>query len=406
MPDRSSAKHFLAFSQECGALRRIVLGTAQGADDLWPAELRSCFSADRQRLSQHFGSFRASPGVKQNPSLHFETCRLESPCAKLSDKPHHSAQVALHQIEVAVLIASEHAQGFAYQFGAGLSYKCGGASSSVAFLFCLQHLIEIDAADPNHRAVGHFDATESVLLAQRNAATEVIKRAAHLALSIRRVSKPTESARLCFRRARALRKAEASLVLLAATVDVPKWKEDITPQVMDAREFRHHIVALGCALRVRKEIKCFFKAVAHPKTLRQSQLRSTHSDFIWRCGYRQPIGCYGRSDISEIALQFTLEADKGVTVGIGLRDLQAAISQPECAIDMKGRAQSASRSKVCLGSPGVLGTVEVLCVQRKVLVREPFRSQKVQFAATGSKQGGVRSLLDKRMSEQEIITLR
>jgi hypothetical protein len=63
---------------------------------------------------------------------------------------------------------------------------------------------------------------------------------------------------------------------------------------------------------------------------------------------------------SEIALQFTLEADKGVTVGIGLRDLQAAISQPECAIDVKGRAQSASRSKVCLGSPGVLGTVEVV----------------------------------------------
>jgi hypothetical protein len=47
-----------------------------------------------------------------------------------------------------------------------------------------------------------------------------------------------------------LRKAEASLVLLAATVDVAKWKEDIAPQVMDAREFGHHIVALGRALRV------------------------------------------------------------------------------------------------------------------------------------------------------------
>jgi hypothetical protein len=87
-----------------------------------------------------------------------------------------------------------------------------------------------------------------------------------------------------------LRKAEASLVLLAATVDVAKWKEDIAPQVMDAREFGHHIVALGCALRVRKEIKCFFKAVAHPKTLRQSQLRLTQSNFVGRRGYRQPIG--------------------------------------------------------------------------------------------------------------------
>jgi Resolvase, N terminal domain/AI-2E family transporter len=60
MPDRTSAKHFFAFSQECGPLSRIVHGAAQGAGDLWPAELRSCFSADRQRLLQYFGSFRTS----------------------------------------------------------------------------------------------------------------------------------------------------------------------------------------------------------------------------------------------------------------------------------------------------------------------------------------------------------
>jgi hypothetical protein len=59
-------------------------------------------------------------------------------------------------------------------------------------------------------------------------------------------------------------------MLLAAAVDVAKWKEDIAPQVMDAREFGHHIVALGCALRGRKEIKRLVKAFAHAKTLRQS----------------------------------------------------------------------------------------------------------------------------------------
>src|SRR5580704_449990 len=45
MPDRTSVKHFLAFSQQCGPLSRIVHGAAQGARDLWPAELRSCFSS-------------------------------------------------------------------------------------------------------------------------------------------------------------------------------------------------------------------------------------------------------------------------------------------------------------------------------------------------------------------------
>ena len=45
-------------------------------------------------------------------------------------------------------------------------------------------------------------------------------------------------------------------------------------------------------------------------------------------------------------------------------------------------------------------------MQRKVLVREPLRGLKVQFPAAGSKQGGVSSLLDKCMSEQEVITLR
>jgi hypothetical protein len=49
-----------------------------------------------------------------------------------------------------------------------------------------------------------------------------------------------------------LRKSEAPFVLLTATVDVTKWEEDIAPQVMDARQFGHHIVALGCALRVRE----------------------------------------------------------------------------------------------------------------------------------------------------------
>ena len=135
-------------------------GTAQGAGDLWPAELRSSFSANRQRLSQHFGGFRASASIKQNPSLQFESLRLEAPCAKLPGKTQRSIQVALHQIEVAVLIAGEHTQGFAEQFGAGLSDKRCGAGSSVAVLFCLPYLIEIDATEPNHGAVGHFDATE------------------------------------------------------------------------------------------------------------------------------------------------------------------------------------------------------------------------------------------------------
>ncbi len=74
-----------------------------------------------------------------------------------------------------------------------------------------------------------------MLLAQRDAVTEVIKRAAHSALRIRCVRKPTECARLRFWRARALSKTEALLVLLAATLNVAKWKEDIAPQVMDAR---------------------------------------------------------------------------------------------------------------------------------------------------------------------------
>ena len=73
-------------------------------------------------------------------------------------------------------------------------------------------------------------------------------------------------------------------MLLAATVDVAKWKVDVAPQVVDACEFGHHVVALGRALRVRKQIECFFKAFAHPKTLGQSQLGLTHGSLVGRCG--------------------------------------------------------------------------------------------------------------------------
>ena len=160
MPDSASAKHLLAFGKQRRALRPVGDGTAQRAGDLWPAELRSCFSANRQRLSQHFGSFGASAGIKQNPRPHFESLCLEAPRAKLSGKTQRSIQVALHQIEVAVLIAGEHTQGFTEQFGARLSDKRSGAGSRVAVLFCLPYLIEIDATEPNHGAVGYFDAAE------------------------------------------------------------------------------------------------------------------------------------------------------------------------------------------------------------------------------------------------------
>ena len=80
-----------------------------------------------------------------------------------------------------------------------------------------------------------------------------------------------------------------------------------------------------------------------------------------------------------------------MTVGIGLRDLQAAISQPKCGIDMKGRALSDGRSEVRLGGPSVLGAVEMLCVQRKVLVREPLRLP--EGAAPGGGIGAGRSRL-------------
>ena len=66
----------------------------------------------------------------------------------------------------------------------------------------------------------------------------------------------------------------------------------------------------------------------------------------------------------------------------------------------------AGRSEVRVSGASVLGTVEVLCVQRQILVREPLGSLKVQFPATRPKQRGVGSLLDQRMSEQEIIALR
>src|SRR5207253_200622 len=116
---------------------------AQGAGDLWSAELRSSFPADRQRLSQHFGGFRASAGVKENASLHFESLRLEPPRAELPGKLHGSFQVVPHRVKVAKLIAGEGAHRFAEQFGAWLSHKRSGTSSGVAVFFCLQRLIEI-----------------------------------------------------------------------------------------------------------------------------------------------------------------------------------------------------------------------------------------------------------------------
>src|ERR1700730_18311615 len=112
VPDGTPPQHFLAFGQKRRPLRRVVHGTAQGARDLWPAELRSSFPADRQRLSQHFGSFRALAGVKENTSLHFESLRLEAPRAELSGKLHRTSQVVPYRAELARLMAGEGTQRF------------------------------------------------------------------------------------------------------------------------------------------------------------------------------------------------------------------------------------------------------------------------------------------------------
>ena len=51
-------------------------------------------------------------------------------------------------------------------------------------------------------------------------------------------------------------------------------------EMVDACEFDHHVMPLGRALGVRQQIECFFEALAHPKTLRQSELRLTHGNLV------------------------------------------------------------------------------------------------------------------------------
>jgi hypothetical protein len=173
------------------------------------------------------GGFRCAAIFKGDAGLHFKRLRFEPPRSQLAAQPRLTLEMDLHGVVFAKLVAGIYIQILGEQFGAGLADQDCGPHRGAGIVARLSRFIEIDATEPNHRAVGHFDAAESVLLAERNAATEEFECTAHLALRIRCVRKPTERARLCFRRARVLCKAEATLVLLAATVDVAKRKENI-----------------------------------------------------------------------------------------------------------------------------------------------------------------------------------
>jgi hypothetical protein len=113
------------------------------------------------------------------------------------------------------------------------------AGSGVAVLPRLARLAEIEAAGPDQGAVRHLDAAEAVLAAERDAAAELLEGCTHPALRIGGVREPAERAGLGFGRVGAPRVAEAALVLLPATIDVALRKEDVAPEVVEARELGH-----------------------------------------------------------------------------------------------------------------------------------------------------------------------
>jgi|SRR6266446_3651485 hypothetical protein len=115
------------------------------------------------------------------------------PLNELSGKPRYPFET-LHQLEVAKLIAGEGTHRFAEQLRAWLPDQRGGASGCVAVLLSVQSLIEVDAAETDHGAIGYLDATKPVLATQRNTAAEVFECAAHLALGIGGVCESGESA--------------------------------------------------------------------------------------------------------------------------------------------------------------------------------------------------------------------
>jgi hypothetical protein len=173
-------------------------------------------------------------------------------------------------------------------------------------------------------------------------------------------------------------------VFLPATVDVAKRKKDVSPEVVEASELWNHIVALRRLLRLIKKVQRLGKALAHPQTVRQSKLRLTQRHIIWRRGDCQPVGCDRCSDISEIALQLALEAVKGVEVSVDPRDFQATVYQADCSIGTIGLTLNRGGSEIRPRRTIVLGSVEMLRVQRRVLVRKPLGGLKVQLAAAGS----------------------
>ena len=98
--------------------------------------------------SRNISAASARRPVSSRTQTTFKSLRLEPSRSKLAGKSHRSVQIALHHVEVALLITREYAHGLAQQFGARLSNKRGGAGSSVPILFCLRDLGSIMRLNP------------------------------------------------------------------------------------------------------------------------------------------------------------------------------------------------------------------------------------------------------------------
>lgn len=132
--------------------------------------------------------------MKQNSRLLLEGLRLKASRVELAGERQRPLEIALHGLEFAHVATRESAHEFAQHFRARLPDERRGARGFVAVRPRLASLVEVKAAEADHRSVRHLNSAKTVLPAQRYALAEIAERRTHPALSIGCIGEAAERA--------------------------------------------------------------------------------------------------------------------------------------------------------------------------------------------------------------------
>ncbi len=166
-----------------------------------------------------------------------ERLRLEVAGAQFSGKLQREIQLQLGENELAQVHPDETRQQPPEHFRAAVANSRPGFGRRHAVRHRLPQFVQVDAAPADHVQIGRLDIGETVFACEFDASAEMIEGGSHPALEVVGVAETADRTGFVPRRTGLVRVFAGQFMLLEAAVDVAQREIDVSPAIVDPRQF-------------------------------------------------------------------------------------------------------------------------------------------------------------------------